>query len=514
MISERFLLKELLTTNLYKNISFIVFNQEIVWEQDCTIMDEFMFTKLLEKLEKTTRKGFSDANVLPSVNIGTVILFAEEKPLFGTLNIAPWVPFFQIISTSKNNDLSFAETLQNVTEGGIIPIHKVTSEEALTYISFEQSLPSYKTLLAREDVMAFGKVITPEGNPIANVSIQIQGQLNEYTSNQKGRFKVPANPGDVLLFKALGKYPISQQVENLKDTLVITMAAKYTELEEVIVKNTLSQRYGFDSIQAIERINNRNYPIRNTIYKEELQGSYTSNPIDFLERDYGYKTYFVPPIGKYITILSGDPYKGNYASWIVDGKPGSPKDVGFSGNIERISIYKGIPTRTNPIPSRIIVTTKLALHLREQQGRDLDFKLTKNKFEQEVLSLCDLKPEIDFDKTFKEIDPLEWEAHYEILKLSYYNQVPFYVNISKFFQKRDSTLAEKVRMDLVILAKQNEKALKVAAFLYDEIEQYNISKKIYRRILQLDSEKAENYRHLAIACANSNKELESFYWFF
>lgn len=501
---EFLFLKELVSSNTYKEVSFIAFNQKILWEENRVTHEDV--DQLIEKIKNTPREGFSDASTLPLVTKGTVLLLAAEKPLFGTLNIAPWVPVFQATQATTIPNPSFVKALKNVTEGGVIPLQKVTPQEATSYLNFEKSLPSYSSLLKREDIQLLGKVVTPEGAPIANASIQIQGTLKEYISNEKGLFKVPANLGDVLLFRALGKYPTSEEVESLNDTLVVNMAEKFTQLEEVVIKNTLSNRYGFDSIQSIERINNRNYPIRNFIYKKEFEESSTTNAIDFLERHYGFKTYFVPPLGEYITVM-----RGTSAKWIVDGKPGSPLDVGSTDNIERISIYDTTPS--NPIPSRIIVTTKLALHLREQQGRDLDYKLIKNKFEEKVLSIYELKPEIDFTKTFKEIDPLDWGATYEALKTNYYNQVPFYVMISKFFQKSNPELAEKVRNDLILLARENAKALKIAAFLYDEIEQYEISEKLYRHILTLEPNTNDNYRNLAIACANSKNEIESFYWF-
>jgi|GEM_PF-6300079 len=505
---EFLLLEELLASNTYKEISFIAFNQKVLWKETMLPNDEEALDNLIEKIENNSREGFSDASVLPTVNKGTVLLFATEKPLFGTLNIAPWVPLFQVTQATSANNSTFVGSLKNVTGGGVIPILKVTPQEALDYVQFKKSLPAFSSLLEREDVQLLGKVVTQEGAPISNVSIQIQGKLKEYTSNEKGLFKVPANSGDVLFFKALGKYPTSQEVESLKDTMVVSMAEKFTQLGEVIIKNKLSNPYGFDSIQSIERINDRNYAIRNFIYKKEFEESSTTNAIDFLERHYGFKTYFIPAIGQHVTVM-----RSTAATWIVDGKPGSPLDVGSTDNIERISIYDAEPTISNPIPSRIIVTTKIALHLRDQQGRDLDYKLTKNKFEEKVLSIHELKPEIDFTKTFKEIDPLDWGATYEALKINYYNQVPFYVNVSQFFQNSNPVLAEKVRNDLVILAKENTKALKIAAFLYDEIENYGISKKLYRHILKLEPNKVDNYRNLAIACANSKNEVESFYWF-
>ena len=80
-------------------------------------------------------------------------------------------------------------------------------------------------------------------------------------------------------------------------------------------------------------------------------------------------------------------------------------------------------------------------------------------------------------------------------------------------QQQDPDLAEKVRIDFTKIAANNPKALKVLAFLYEELEAYTSAEKIYRRIVSLDPSSVENYRNLAATCAKTNRYLESFEWY-
>lgn len=219
------LLDSMLKSATFQTIRFIAFNNNIVLETNIINNDETEINTLITQLTKLKKEGFSDVTNLPGIENGTVLLIADNAPLFGGLTISPWVPVFSMVDYQTTVSQDYFEQISRVSGGAVLPLSKLSAQEINNYIEKKETLPLIATLLAKEVPQVFGKITNPDGTPIANATIQVAGKLKEYTSDQNGKFNLSARLGETLLFKALGKYPSSVVIED-KDTLRVEMTPK------------------------------------------------------------------------------------------------------------------------------------------------------------------------------------------------------------------------------------------------------------------------------------------------
>jgi tetratricopeptide (TPR) repeat protein len=92
------------------------------------------------------------------------------------------------------------------------------------------------------------------------------------------------------------------------------------------------------------------------------------------------------------------------------------------------------------------------------------------------------------------------EAYALFLKqrVSYKNDLTYYIDVHDFFKKKDLTISERVLSNIVELDFDNYELLRVFAYKLEENNHFELAAFIYKRILALRPEDAQSYRDLAL----------------
>ena len=94
--------------------------------------------------------------------------------------------------------------------------------------------------------MHISGVVTQNGYPVSSASITKKGSVEGIYTNEKGAYRISAEPGEVLVFQHLGLQTVEVLLEDVTKTLNIAMKPVEVQLEEVVVKKNIRKK-------AIER---------------------------------------------------------------------------------------------------------------------------------------------------------------------------------------------------------------------------------------------------------------------
>ncbi|MDM1293789.1 SusC/RagA family TonB-linked outer membrane protein [Sphingobacterium sp. N143] len=116
-----------------------------------------------------------------------------------------------------------------------------------------------------------GKVTNAaDGGSMANVTVSIKGKSNSTQTNPDGSFSIQAEPGDVLIFRAVGSQE-KQQIIGAATTVNIALSGSEEALEEVVVtamgikKEKKALGYAVQDIKADELMKNKTANVVNSL---------------------------------------------------------------------------------------------------------------------------------------------------------------------------------------------------------------------------------------------------------
>ena len=89
---------------------------------------------------------------------------------------------------------------------------------------------------AQQTVLQINGVVTQNGYPVNNASINIKDSDQGVFTNEKGTYSITAKPGNVLVFEHLGLQTVEVLLEDVTAILNITMKQEEEQLQEVVVK--------------------------------------------------------------------------------------------------------------------------------------------------------------------------------------------------------------------------------------------------------------------------------------
>ncbi|MBS1564752.1 MAG: SusC/RagA family TonB-linked outer membrane protein, partial [Bacteroidetes bacterium] len=100
-----------------------------------------------------------------------------------------------------------------------------------------------------------GKVTTPDGTPLANVSVTVKGTSRGTSTNNAGVFTLQAAKGEVLIFSFVG-YAVQEIKLGEGAEVNVSLQPANTQLNEVVVTALGIQRRNKDLTYATQRLNN------------------------------------------------------------------------------------------------------------------------------------------------------------------------------------------------------------------------------------------------------------------
>jgi tetratricopeptide (TPR) repeat protein len=470
--------------NEIQDVSFIVFNNKI------RISEELKVTTAIGKdlralLTTISYKGVSDYDLISVKDVHAVFLIAANKPAFGTFDLNQNKPVHVIRTNQNPEDLEYFKKLCGYTSGNYYAPQNNRFEE---------------DILINET--AISGIIFASGSPIENASLMKLGSLKEYITDTEGAFLIPAKSGDVITIKYLGMYAKTLVITNEKH-YEIELQNKTEILDEVLLKEEIRKPVTydyFDPIKSVEYINGKKYPV-----------SFVNKKDDFYK---GARNVFQLIGGRIGPIRIGVQYGRlkfmhlkQPLRCFVDGVERDVDNLD-PATIIRSSVYLS-PDHSR---SQIIFTTRNNPDIQKQMLALNGISAKNNSYNEVLQTLTFDKIEADYlsEISVAKSTKIKLE-NYRKLKNSYLNKVEFYVDMALYFQRIDVSAATEVRNDFALLAKNNVKALRVLAYLYESANANVQAQKIYERIVAMDPGNPQSYRDLALVFQENgeyNKALE------
>ena len=370
-------------------------------------------------------------------------------------------------------------------------------------------------------------VITYGDYPLVNASIVIKGTSQGVESSINGKYEIEARPREMLVFSYVGMQTVEIMVEEVTQTLNLSMVRKVEELDEVVVtkRKRMTQKD-----MAID------YPINNNIIKtgfgyinketaghamKVIEGSVLNNAaIDILTALDGK----YPGAGKGMIY---DEVKGKTEEVFGFGRSGFPAIFEIDGqvftsaptwldlaSIERVALIPSLSfaVKYGQIAKGgvVVINTKNAgnsVHEAET-GKPYDrAKLRDNLFKNDALSQTSvLKNEALYLKELYQSKTKEEAlAVYEKHKVNYGDSYFFIIDAYRFFMERieDKGVANGIITTHEDLFMENPVALKALAYVHQANGAFNKANELYKETFILRPNYAQSYMDLA----NSYREL-------
>ena len=128
----------------------------------------------------------------------------------------------------------------------------------------------YASCLMAQQKSIAGKVLSPTGEALGNVTVVVQGTNRVVTTNPDGSFSIQASPGEKLVFRAIGSSDFVQVVGS-DNLYTITLQNSEEALEEVVVtalgikKEKKALGYAVQDINSNELMKNKTANVINSL---------------------------------------------------------------------------------------------------------------------------------------------------------------------------------------------------------------------------------------------------------
>lgn len=499
--------------DVYKNlkIEFIPFAYEVQEKKTITIKDGDL-SDLRTLVNSLEYKGPSNYGVLDTSKADAIILSSNGEANFGTLKAEQDTPVYALVSVIQKDNGAYMQRLAKYTSGEYVPTGKVKQTQS--------SSLSTNTTTIKNGIT--GTVTNLKG-PLSDVAINKKGSFDEVITNAQGKFIIDAQVGDILVINKIGYFSKEVLVEN-KDVGIVEIISKSDELSEVIVQgnkrvdNTIETSNGRENKDklgyAVDEITEDDFAAGATTLQQLITGKFSGVSVEgglFSGGQVVYKirggnqsiTNDIPPI------------------WIVNGAIYQQvPDFLDVQQIASISVLKSIiaTSRYGTIGAggAFVIKTKDQVFKKVDKKKENSALVKGNDYtDTAVQNIEDITPEY-IVRMRKLSNPEDQFKLYQKISRTQSSPLEFYVDVAKHFDQVDKNLADKVREDLAYISRNNTKALRTLAYLYEVAGDAKKAARIYERILQIAPSEAQSYRDLALiyqekAVGKYNQALELYY---
>ena len=348
------------------------------------------------------------------------------------------------------------------------------------------------------------------GEPLSNATVSLMGTFKQVHTKSDGSYNIIAKLGDVLIVTAPSMFKKEVLVENnIMGTT--NLEAKSYDLDELLVTSE-------------KRTDNTVVDNRFGIAKKDEAGYSVSTIQAALNA--GATTLRDLIVGKFagvtveggLTSGSATRYKirGGYQSitlqidplWLVNGVPYTTPptflDVQF---IESITVLKSLAATSRygsqAVAGVFIIKTRQGDFQEQATKNNQSALITGNDYDGNVTtSVSEALP--DYILRFRENGTAQEQFQlYKELSRTQDSPLEYYVDAAQYFQSIDPVLGDNVRADLSYIARNNTKALRTLAYLYELVDDYKKVELVNKRILKIAPHEAQSYRDLALAYQNN-----------
>lgn len=488
------------------DVQFYVFNNKILYQNKQRVVGGDI-SRFRESLKGIQPQGLSNYAALELDQLGTLFLFSNGQPTYGFLDINPNTKVHIITSQPNVSSISAIAEVVGFTEGDYYDLTQGTSPVNLDAID---------TQIAENVVTG---TITSSGRPLQTATISIKGKFDEYYSDANGRYKVPADQGDIIQVRYLGMYPKASVVEN-SNTLDFELIPENEELEEVLISgkkrddsNTITTGYGKENKDkigyAVDEITSDQFNAGATSLRDLITGQFSGVTVNY--NAYEGESYRIRGGSGSISDDVGP-------LWVVDGTPYETVPVFLDvQQIAAISILKSL-SATNRFGTlarggAFIITTKTMAQSRQgTTAKPENTALVKgNDYNEATKGSVISEEHPGMAAIRKQPTVKEQYAYFNKLTKGRDVSLELYTDAVTYFLKKDKDIANQIFADFEYVARNSPKALRTLAFLLEEAGNAQQAFLTYKRVLKIAPQEAQSYRDVANALKNIgeyNKSLE------
>jgi hypothetical protein len=361
------------------------------------------------------------------------------------------------------------------------------------------------------DAQIQGKVLTPDGEPIANAYIQVKNSFNEAVSNENGEFSINASSSDILIASAFLKYKKEVSI-NDGQSLLITLHPNRNVLDEVVLRQKVEKEkeivtpYGNQKKKAVgyaHRVLEEDFfraaDIDVFTALRRVQGIVAKGEsVLFFQREFRSKITPIP-----IQVFVDNVPAEQSILFVL-----SPNQI---ESITAISSLAGlVKYGTTASGGVLLIETKVGAQMNEKKPTTPSLLAKGNDYSEE---LQDYNQGVETKHYLKE---LRKSTSFDEAKLVFFAQknesnaskLSYYLETAEYFNKWDQNFAHSILSELFRKAGNNSKVLLAIAYQCEESGFLNQAMYVYQELMLLEPDKAQSYRNLALIYAKvGNYEL-------
>ncbi|MFC4633627.1 carboxypeptidase-like regulatory domain-containing protein [Dokdonia ponticola] len=472
-------------------IAFVAFGYEIQKEEVITIRDGYL-TTLRTLINSLEYGGPSNYGILDTSGADAILFSSNGDPNYGTLKVQQETPVYTLASISQTDNGAYMKQLALYTSGEYVPVGEIenTSSQPLDAAIVKSGIT--------------GEIVDLSG-PIGDAVITKKGSFDEVSTNRQGKFAIQAALGDILVISKIGYFSKEVLVER-KDIGTVEIISKSDELSEIVlegnkrVDNTIQTSNGRENKDklgyAVSELTERDFAAGATTLQQLIQGKVSGVTVEgglFTGSEVVYKirggnqsvTNNIPPI------------------WVINGAV--YQDVPNFLDVQQIasiSVLKSVSATsrygTLAAGGAFIIKTKDQIYGKAQKKKENTALVKGNDYaESAVKNMEEITPAY-IERMRKLPNKNDQFKLYKKISTTQSSPLEFYVDVAKHFDKVDKNLANKVREDLAYISRNNTKALRTLAYLYEVGGDAKKAAWVYERILKIAPSEAQSYRDLAL----------------
>ena len=369
---------------------------------------------------------------------------------------------------------------------------------------------------SENDNFIFGKIFSVKG-PIQGASVKVKNSLIEVKSDFEGFFKIKADIDDILLINYLGMIEKQLFIEDLNDKYVL-LKTDAQILDQVTITSSSDLNDEVDTGYGKKKKKSIGFST-STITSEEISPS-ALTIVDAIRGKFTNVQVAYDQNGaatgnkQKVYVRGGSLSINNSAAAIFDVEGFIYSDVPDfidPQQIESITLLRSL-SATNKYGSQGrggVFLVKMKSLARKSQRLLNSLKIKGNDYNEQLYNI-DLDSIIpyyirDFENANSIIEAKNQFFKYQ--KEAYELSIPFYIESYNYFKNLDNDFAASILKIASEKAKDNPKALKTIAYKFEESEDYEKAKIIYKRLLKIRPGDEQTYRDLALIY-KENEEYE------
>lgn len=505
-------LQHYVDTHKNLKIHFIAFSYEVQHEEVIAVKNGDLsgFRKSISAL---VYGGPSNYGVLTTKGADAIFFSSNGGANYGTLKVSQNTPVFAMMSQEQKEGGAYMQKLAQYTSGDYVPLGKVKKN---------QEASSQNTTTTRAIKNGITGTIKNLKGLLGDVAITKKGGFNEVYSDRNGKFAIQASLGDVLVISKIGYFNKEVLVEK-KDIGTVELIFKSDELAEIILEGN-------------KRVDNTIETANGKVNKDKL--GYAADELTTDDFSAGATNLQQLITGKLSGVsVQGGLYSGSQVTykirggtqsvtnevppiWVVNGVIyQDPPDFLDVQQIVSISVLKSVIATsrygTLGAGGAFLLKTKDQVFNTRAEREEVKSALVKGNeyIDTNTTSIEEVTPSY-ITRLRKLSNTNDQFKLYKKISRTQESPLEFYVDVAKHFDEVDKDLANQVRADLAYISRNNTKALRTLAYLYEVAGDYRKAAWIYERIVKIAPSEAQSYRDLALIYQETgkyNQSLELYY---